>query len=332
VTVAAEAKHLSADAKEELNKHSFIKAFITKFRKDNVGMLAGYISWNILTSLVPIIVGLVAISGFLMRSPSAQAAVISHLHAALQGAFSTAEIKSIVKASTQHAGILGIIGLAGVLWGGSNVGGAFSTAFQAVFEVNGRNFFKEKLIDIGMIFVFTALMLVILVATSAGAILDRLFSGLPLPGVAQFVIGAAISLLAAFLLFASIYLAFPNIKPRFRFGNIWRGALLAAVLFQILTYIWPIYAHFSNFHKYGAILVPLLVLTAWIYFFSTITLIGAEVVAISAIREAKRTGNRLGPETSDYVPQHRVLRETRSRPRQNEEDKQRVEEQSSTRA
>ena len=292
--MVARAKRAEAWGKHEYEEHRGIKAFITKFMKDNVGMLAAYLSWNLLTSLVPIIVGLVAISAFFMRSPSAQAAVISHLQAALQGAFSTSEIKSIVRASTQHAGLLGIIGLLGVLWGGSNIGGAFSTAFQAIFEVNGRNFFKEKLIDIVMIFVFTALMLVILVATSAGAILDRLFSSLPLPGVAQFIIGTAISLLAAFLLFATIYMAFPNIQPRFRIRNVWPGAALAAVLFQILTYIWPLYAHFSNFHKYGAILASLLVLTAWIYFFSMISMIGAEVVAISAINDAKRRGESIG--------------------------------------
>jgi membrane protein len=306
--MAARMKELEQEGQRELDEHGWFKAFLTKFRKDNVGMLAGYVSWNILTSVVPIIVGLVAISGFFLRSPSAQASVVSHLQAALQGAFSTSEIRSIVRTSSQHAGLLGIIGLVGVLWGGSNVGGAFSTAFQAMFEVKGRSFIKEKLIDIGMIFVFTALMLVILVGTSAGAILDRLFSGMPLPGVGQFVIGTAISLLAGFLLFAAIYLAFPNIQPRYRLANVWKGALLSAVLFQLLTYIWPLYSHFANFHKYGAILAPLLLLTAWIYFFAMIALLGAEVIAVSAIREAKAEGEPVGPDTEGSVPQHRVLR------------------------
>jgi YihY family inner membrane protein len=306
--VAAHARQAEERAQHELDLHPGIKGFITKFLRDNVGMLAGYVSWNILTSLVPIVVGLVAISSVVLRSPSAQASVVDHLHSALQGAFSTSEIRSIVKSSTQHSGLLGIVGIIGVLWGGSNIGGAFSTAFQAIFEVNGRNFIKEKFIDIVMIFVFTALMLVVLFATVAGAFLDRLFSGLPLPTIIQFVIGTGISLFASFLLFASIYLAFPNIKPRLRLNNVWRGAVIAAILFEILTYIWPIYSHFTNFNKYGAILVPILILTAWIYFFSMIALIGAEVVAISALSQAKQNGESIGPPAGDYVPQHRVLR------------------------
>jgi uncharacterized BrkB/YihY/UPF0761 family membrane protein len=149
---------------------------------------------------------------------------------------------------------------------------------------------------------------VIIAGTTAGAVLDRLVSGFPLSGVGSFIIGTAISVLAAFLLFASIYLVFPNVEPRFRVGNVWRGAFTAAVLFQILSFVWPVYAHFSHFSKYGAVLFSLLVLTAWLYFFSIILLVGAEVVAIGAIREAQSEGQAVGPAPGGTVPQHRVLR------------------------
>lgn len=306
--MASQAKGLETDAKRELDEHRGFKAFLTKLGKDNIGMLAAFVSWSLLTSLVPIMVGLIAISSLFLRSPSAQAAVITHLQAAMHGAISRREITTMVQSSIKHSGILALIGFVGVLWGGSSVGGSFSTAFQPIFEVPGRSFIKEKLLDVGMIFVFTALMLVIIAATSAGAILNQLFSGLPLPGITQFVIGTVISLLAAVLLFGAIYVAFPNIKPGFRFNNVWKGALLAAVLFQILTYIWPIYAHFEHFGRYGSVFLPILLLTAWIYFFSIITMLGAEVVAVAAIREAQSEGKSVGPNTNDTVPQHKVLR------------------------
>jgi YihY family inner membrane protein len=307
--MGTQVKHLQHDATHELNEHRGIKDFITKLGKDNIGMLAAFVSWTILTSMVPIMVGVVAISSLFLRSPSAQANVIAHLHSALQGSISTAEIRTIVHGSVQHAGLLGIIGFVGVLWGGSNVGGAFSTAFQAIFEVKGRNFIKEKLLDIGMIFVFTILMIVIVAANSIAAILNRAVSSFPIHGAAPFVIGTVIGLGASWLLFWAIYMVFPNIQTRFRVGNVWKGALLAAVLFQILSYIWPIYASFSHFSRYGAVLVPLLVLSAWIYFFSLITMLGAEVVAVSAIREANARNQSVGPQTNDSVPQHQVIRE-----------------------
>lgn len=305
-----EAQQVKRKAGQEWRHHSGIRGFIEKYQKDNVGMLASVVAWSLLTSLVPIVVGLVAISGLFLRSPSAQQTVVTHLSQALQGALSSKDLQAIVHVSTNHTGLLGLIGFLGVFWGGSNVGGSISTAFQAIFEVQGRSFIKEKLMDVGMIFVFTVLLIIILVGTTAGAMLGKLASGFPIPGGAQFIIGTAISLGAAFLLFASIYSVFPNIQPRLKLANVWRGAILSAILFEILSYVWPIYARFSHFSRYGAVLVPLLILTAWLYFFAMITMIGAEVVAVSAIHEANRTGQEVGPRPQDTVPQHRVLRDS----------------------
>jgi membrane protein len=291
-----------------MDRHPNLKAFLQKVGKDNIGMLAAFVSWSTLTSIVPIIVGLVAISGLALRNPSAQASAVNSIHNATQGTFTKQEILSLVRLSTQHTGLLGVIGFLGILWGGSNLGGSISTAFQAIFETTGRNFIKEKLIDVGMIFVFTALMLVIVAGSAAGAVITSLVKNVPVPGLVE-AIGLAISLISAFILFMAIYLAFPSIKPPFKFGNVWKGALVSAALFTILSLIWPIYAHFQNFSKYGQLLSSILLLTAWIYFFSMITMVGAEVVAFAAIREAHDEGTEVGPAPQESVPQHKVLRD-----------------------
>lgn len=286
------------------------KSIFNKLMKDNIGTLASIVAWSVLVSVVPIVVGLIAISGFVLKNnPSAQQSVISHLSAGLQGVVTPRDLQKLVSATIQHSGLLGLVGIAGVLWGGSNVGGSISTVFQPIFEVRGRNFFIEKLIDIVMIFVFTALMLVILVGTAAGAIIKQVFTSFALPGIAAFAIGTVISLVAAFLLFASIYTVFPHVERRFRFGNVWKGAVVAAILFQIVSYIWPFYAKFAHFQKDGAILGSLVLLMAWVYFFSITMLIGAEVVAINALGEANRDDASIGPVPDGSAPQHVVLRD-----------------------
>lgn len=271
--------------------------------KDNVGFLASAVAWTLLTSLVPVIVGLLAITSFFLQSRGAQEAVVSHLRMALLNVFREQDLRAMVQVTTRHRGLLGIIGFFGILWGASNVGGAISTVFQPIFQVKGRDILKEKVIDVVMIFVFTVLMVIIVAATFAVALLNRLFSNFPLPGIAQFLLGTAISLLAAFLLFSVIYVVFPNTEPRFKLRNVWPGAAIAAVLFQALTYIWPIYAHFSRFKSYGALIGPILVLTAWIYFFSMVLLIGAEFVAFDALRESRAEHQPIGPAPDGTVPQ-----------------------------
>jgi membrane protein len=287
-----------------------VKTIYTKISKDNIGTLASIVSWSVLTSVVPIVVGLIAISGFLLKgNPSAQHSVISHLSQALKGVVTPAELQKLVSASISHSGILGIVGLLGVLWGGSNVGGSISTVFQAVFEVRGRSFIIEKLIDIGMIFVFTALMLVIILGTTAGAMLNAVFTSLNLPGIVSFVAGTLVSLLAAFLLFCSIYAVFPNVETRFKFRNFWKGALAAAILFEILSLIWPLYAKFANFQKNGALLGALVLLMAWVYFFSITMLVGAEIVAMTSLSQANKQDAVVGPAPDGSVPSHVVLRD-----------------------
>ncbi|HEV3310844.1 MAG TPA: YihY/virulence factor BrkB family protein [Chloroflexota bacterium] len=286
-----------------------LKPYLQKVLKDNIGFLASVVAWNTLTSMVPIVIGLTAISGFILQGDrSLETQVIAHLSNAFRGVLTTADLSNMVHSTTKHSGLLGILALVGVLWGGANIGGAISTTFQPIFEVSGRNFIKEKLLDIGMIFVIAILMVVIVVATTFSAIVHQLFSGFPLSSASSFIVGTAVSLAAGTVLFGAIYIAFPNAQPRLKIRNVWRGAVLAAVLFEALTFIWPIYAHFAHFSRYGAVILPILVLTAWIYFFSMILMIGAEVVAIAAIREANRENVVVGPEPQNTVPQHRVLR------------------------
>jgi membrane protein len=287
--------------KRFLASHPRLKTFIGKVSNDNIGMLASVVSWALLTSIVPIVVGLLGISGLILRSPELHRSVVDHLYLALAGALTKGDIEGLVRLTIQHSGLFAVIGFLGVLWGGANVGGAISTVFQPIFQVGGRSFIKEKAIDVGMIFVLTLMMLIIVGATTASAMLDRLVSA-HLPGIVSVGLGLAVSLLAALLLFSVIYIVFPNVQPRYRMVNVWRGAALSAVLFQILSLIFPVYAAFSHFTKYGAILGALLVLTAWIYFFSLILVVGAEVIAFAKIRDAEPEGEPVGPAPDGTVP------------------------------
>lgn len=286
-----------------MTRHSRVRAFVDKVMKDNVTMLASVVAWGVLSSVIPIVVGLIAISGLVLRDPVRQRIVIDHVSQALQQVLSPGDLRTLVQVVVQHTGLLGILGVVGVLWGSSNVGGAISTVFQPIFQVRGRPRLQEKLIDVVMIFVFTILMLVILTATTAGALLDHLLAHAPLTAASSLAIGTTVSLLAAFLLFFVIYAVFPNIEPHFRVGHVWKGALIAALLFQGLSYVWPLYALFFHPQRYGAVLAPIVILGVWIYFFSLILVLGAEVVAFGALAEARAAGEAIGPAPDGTVPQ-----------------------------
>lgn len=277
--------------------------FIHKLLKDNVTMLASVVAWGILSSVIPLALGLIAISGLLLNDPVRQRIIIETLSRALQHVLTSADLRALVHVVVLHLSLLGVLGALGILWGASNIGGAIATVFQPIFQVRGRPIWGQKLLDIGMIFVFTLLMLVIIIGTTSGALLDHLVARAPLNDVSSFVIGTGISLLASFLLFFVIYAVFPNIEHRFRVGHVWRGAAIAALLFQGLSYIWPLYVLVVHPQRYGAILAPIVILGVWIYFFALILVLGAEVVAFGALSQARAEGLLVGPAPDGTVPQ-----------------------------
>lgn len=267
-------------------------------------MLASVVSWNVLSSVIPILVAIIAMSGWLLHDPTRQRVVIRQLSQILQHSLTTGDLRTLVRVAVRHTGLLIVGGVVGILWGASNVGGAVATVFQPIFHVRGRSIIREKIIDVAMIFVFTVLMLVIVTATTGGALLDRLIPRSPLSPVASFITGTIVSLLAAFLLFCILYTVFPHIEPRFKKGHIWKGALVAALLLQVLSYVWPLYAVLFHPQRYGALFAPIIVLGVWIWFFSLILVLGAEVVAFGSLSEAGAAGKAVGPAPDGTVPQH----------------------------
>lgn len=266
-------------------------------------MLASVVAWGVLSSIIPILVGLIAISGLVLRDPARQRTVIAGLSQALKHVLTSADLRTLVHLLVHHSGLLGLLGIVGMFWGASNIGGAIATVFQPIFQVRGRPLLQEKLLDVVMIFVFTILMLVIIAATTASTLLDDLLSNAPLTGASSFIVGSIVSLLAAFLLFFVIYAVFPNIDHRFRVGHVWQGAGIAALLFQALSYIWPLYVILFHPQRYGAILAPIVILGVWIYFFALILVVGAEVVAFGALGDARAARQPIGPLPDGTVPQ-----------------------------
>jgi membrane protein len=154
-----------------------------------------------------------------------------------------------------------------------------------------------------MIFVFTVLLIVVVLSSTGMAMLNKVVTDSPFPAVDQVILGVGIGLVAAFALFFTIYSVFPNTDAQFKLPHVWKGAAASAVLFEILSFIFPLYIAIARFSRYGAVLAAILVLTAWIYFLALILIVGAELVAFGTIKKAHREGVPAGPRPDGTVPQ-----------------------------
>jgi uncharacterized BrkB/YihY/UPF0761 family membrane protein len=102
-----------------------------------------------------------------------------------------------------------------------------------------------------------------------------------LTGVVAQAAAALTSIVALFVLFLAIYVVVPNIPIHWPYA--WRGTVLATFALYIGNTLFPWYtAHFIDTKQYGvAALAGSITLIIWIWLFSLILLVGAQLNALT---------------------------------------------------
>jgi membrane protein len=256
---------------------------IRKFLEDQAPNWAALIAWNALLALFPIVLFAASLLGFALRIfGAANDAVYTTIFSVIpnDSGQQTEVIKAVGGVKSQ-SGILFIVGLIGLLWGGSALFGVMEQAFSVIYHTRPRDFIRQKLIAFGMVFLFTILA-GIAVATSA--ILPALKHIPDIPsflysGAAAIILQVLVGITAGFLLFGSIYYVIPNRKQEFR--KVIPGALVAGILFELVTLLFPLYLSINKgINAYGATFGLFFLLMTFFFFLGLITMIGVEVNSV----------------------------------------------------
>jgi membrane protein len=253
--------------------------FVTAWGELRAGEGAILIAWQLLFSLFPLVVGILSIVGLVLRDPGRQAAIAEQI--AQQFPEQASDLVAIISETRDLGGIFGIISVVGLLWSGSNLFGTMAMVFDRFYGVPDRSFVQQRLIAFLMMAVYIVLITVSVASTSVtGFVVGLSENVLPfdVPYFA-FAVGWAVSLLSAILMFLALYRVVPN--ARIRLWSVWKGSVLAGVLFVALTQVFPLYLHFlgGGFAAYKALGVFLLLMT-WFYFLGMILCAGALLNAV----------------------------------------------------
>lgn len=278
---------------------------IRRYGEDQADLLAAVVAYNTLFSMFPITLAVLAVVGMIFRSPGASTQAQALVLSAIPANATTAVLEAID--STSHsAGLLGLLSLAGFLWGGSSLFWALEAAFDQIYRVSPRSFVRQKLMAFGMMLLFALLVIAELLATSVAQLMGQLVGILPLmePGVAPVVavIGGAIAILAAFALCFAIYYVVPNV--RLTAGQVLPGTLFASLALILLAQMFPLYVRYlGGTNQYGAILGLFFLLMTWAYLVAEALVIGAELNALfrPAARE-RRPVSRLVEDSHQERP------------------------------
>ncbi len=262
-----------------------LAAFWKKFSNDWSFNLAAALAYNLLMSIFPIALALLAILGLVVGTlnHAAYVQLINTITHNLPSAISTNIQGTLAKQQHQLAldsTILGIIAIVLALFNGSRLFTLIEGCFGIIYRVRQRAFIQQNLMALGMLMLFIILVPLMVAAAALPAIAVTIFKSVlgNVPGSTVLVSFGGIlgGLLSSYILFQAIYLIVPN--QHISWKHSWRGSVTAAIALQIYLTLFPLYvAHFLT--GYASSIGSIIILLIFFYYFAMILLLGAEVNA-----------------------------------------------------
>lgn len=280
---------------------------VRAFLDDNCPQLAAAISYYVLFSLFPLVILSIGVLGLILQDNDIERSLINELTGLLpvdaEGAEGVEDAVHELTGASSSA--LGLVGLVGMAWIASAMFGVIRRSLDIAFKRSERRpFFRQKLVDFGMMALVSLVFLASFWATTTlrvaretiegtrvlGDIAGALDFGWALPA---FLVPAALS----FVAFALLYWLVP--ARHIRLQHVWPGALIAAVLFETLKLGFGIYL--EHFGRYDLIFGSLGAVAAFLFlvFLSANTLLlGAEISATYPSVASGEYDGRRGPRRS----------------------------------
>lgn len=277
---------------------TIIKETFKEWSEDKAPRLAAALSYYTVFSLAPLLVLVIAITGFIIGNDAEiRAQIIGQVEGLVgqQGAEAVAML--IERTSEPRTGTLAtIIGVVTLLIGATGVFGQLQDALNTIWEVKpkeGRGIWgviKSRFLSFTMVLGTSFLLLVSLVISTGLSILNQYFTDLLGNfGILAQIINIVISIGVITFIFAMIFKYLPDVK--IQWGDVWVGALATSILFTVGRTLLGIYlGNSATTSAYGAA-GSLVVLLLWVYYSSQILFLGAEFTQVYA----RRHGSRIVP-------------------------------------
>lgn len=253
-----------------------LRDFGTKLTNDWVPQLASMLAYALLTSLLPLLLVLLALS---LVSPLTEDAVRQSLLTALPPGIGQTIVDGVQTNLRREAGLVFVLGVLTALFASSRLFLAIENCSGILLRLKGRTALAQNGMAVGMTLLYLVLIPLILVASILPGALFHLL-GLPtdqgIGGALAWSVGLLIGVGSATLLFGAIYLIVPN--RRTQISEIWKGALTAGGLLVAYEVLFPLYTSaFLRPDHYGSVVGLLVVVLVFFYYLAFILLLGIEI-------------------------------------------------------
>lgn len=265
----------------------YIKNLWHKAAHDQLFFLSSGITFNVLVTIVPLLLLSISILGLLVESSSAaRTQVLAFLEQILP--LARAQAESLLFSLVEDAGLFGLIGSVGLIWAATRLFGSLRTVLEVVFEIPPEDrlgIVEGKIHDVRMVIIVgTLFVLTISLTTGLRWVEDYGVSFLGLESYDLSRVTEIGSLLMAYaityLMFYFVYRYVPDRWiPR---ADAAIAALFTSVLFELAKQVFI--AYLSNFGRlmgfYGSF-TNLVVVAFWVYYSSIVFMLGGQLARIA---------------------------------------------------
>ncbi len=268
-----------------------LKAAAKRWLDHDAFQHAGALGFCTLFSLAPLVIILVAIVGAVYGEDAASGEISAAI-TELVGAQAAVAVEEAVRRSRlEEAGILPtLLGIGALLFGATTVFAQMQSSLNQLWDVRAKptrsgllTFVTVRLLSLSMVLIIGFLLLTSFVVSLAiTGIVEYADDWIPVSPLVITAIDLAVSLGVTTLLFGMIFKVLPDV--RLQWSDVWRGALITAVLFAIGKYLISLYlTHVAPASTYGAAGSLVLVLL-WVYYSSLILFFGTCLTAVTILR------------------------------------------------
>ncbi len=298
---------------------SFLQQLFKEWGEDKASRLAASMAYYTVFSIPPLIVFVLAIAGQVFEDANAQ---LERQLSGLLGSQAADSVAQIIENASQPGSDEStwavIIGLITLILGASGAFAQLQDALNTIWDVQpdpARGIvgtIKDRIFSYSLVLGVAFLLLVSLVLSAAlSQLTDLLTGGAEELAIVGMVINFVVSLIVITGLFALMFKYIPDVI--IQWGDVWRGAIVTAILFSIGKFAIGLYLGQSSIaDSYGAA-GALIILLLWVNYSAQILFFGAEFTQVYA----NRYGSRVVPDegaisldTEDRMKQGIPTRET----------------------
>jgi membrane protein len=258
---------------------------------DYAPSMGAALAFYTLFSIAPLLLIVISVTGFFFGEAAARAEIFAQI-SLMVGEDSATTLDTVLESLDKPAASLVgmLVGLGTLLIGATTVFVELQNAMDRIWQVplrpdfsGVRDFFRVRLLSLGMVLGIGFLLLVSLVLSALMAALGKWWA----PWFGEFAIVAdavnfVVTLTFITAVFAMIYKWMPRTAVAWR--DVWIGALITALLFTVGKTLIGLYIGRSAVASVFGAASSLVVLLLWVYYSAQVFLLGAEFTWVFAQR------------------------------------------------